>query len=430
VSEESMSACDYHQCAGSNAIDQPSLDKFRASRDEVDPTCQCAFEMWDCAYGSLDCLANIVLGNLYDCCEESLDKSDMSSSSLRASCECFIKPGCEEEEDGEKCKLFAEVCCGKDDLECQCNYNTKACELQLASGGNETNVTASYCTDAEVTCCDGKNHVVGCLCDLWDPWCNSYPNADVDGSTSCYHAGSYCCTGNGYFHCSCDLITYAKSSLGFEDADGWQELECASASRVESGNSTEVSSLGGIYNQTGGDDWLDATGWMSDLDHCEWFGISCDGEGYVTKVELSNNNLVGKFPAGSIASFYKLQVLDLSNNNLSGVIAGEDVSAYVSWNETNEDWNYGEGSDTTIFFNLRELVRVDLSRNKLSGEVDILFAPALEHANFSHNNFTSIDSFKVRDCSCPCCNTVFSHLFCCAHVSNSRSLMVPSLLVM
>ena len=138
---------------------------------------------------------------------------------------------------------------------------------------------------------------------------------------------------------------------------------------------------------------------MSDLHHCEWFGISCDGEGYVTKVELSNNKLVGKFPADSIASFYKLQVLDLSNNNLSGAVAGEYEWAYLSWNETSEEWDQGPGPDTSTFFNLRDLTHVDLSRNKLSGEVDILFAPALEYVNFSHNNFTSIDSFKVSELS-------------------------------
>ena len=37
---------------------------------------------------------------------------------------------------------------------------------------------------------------------------------------------------------------------------------------------------------------------------------------------------------------------------------------------------------------------MDLSQNNLSGEVDVLFAPALEYVNFSHNNFTSINSFK------------------------------------
>ena len=72
-------------------------------------------------------------------------------------------------------------------------------------------------------------------------------------------------------------------------------------------------------------------------------------------------------------------------------------------------WTYGEKlvndddeliesielrTDTSLFLNLRELMHVDLSQNNLSGEVDVLFTPALEHSNFSHNNFTSINSFK------------------------------------
>ena len=180
------------------------------------------------------------------------------------------------------------------------------------------------------------------------------------------------------------------------DPYDWLEYHCAEAGQIEPNNTTEVSSLGSIYSETGGDNWFDNSGWMSDLDHCEWFGISCDGEGYVTKVELSNNNLVGKFPSDSIASFYKLQELDLSNNNLSGAVAGENEEAYASWSETEGAWVKGPGPDTSTFFNLRDLTHVDLSRNKLSGEVDILFSPALEYVNFSHNNFTSIDSFKVR----------------------------------
>ena len=50
--------------------------------------------------------------------------------------------------------------------------------------------------------------------------------------------------------------------------------------------------------------------------------------------------------------------------------------------------------DSTVFFSLRELTRVDLSQNNLSGEADILFAPAVQYVNFSHNNFTSLNSFK------------------------------------
>jgi hypothetical protein len=97
VSDELKWTCNYHQCTSRYAT-QPIIEVlFAPTRDEVEPTCRCAFELWDCAYGSLDCKNSFASGNLHDCCEESLDKSDMSSSSLHASCECFIKPGCEEE---------------------------------------------------------------------------------------------------------------------------------------------------------------------------------------------------------------------------------------------------------------------------------------------------------------------------------------------
>jgi len=55
-----------------------------------------------------------------------------------------------------------------------------------------------------------------------------------------------------------------------------------------------------------------------------------------------------------------------------------------------EDWV----TDASLFFNLRDLAHVDLSQNNLRGEVDVLFAPALQYVNFSHNNLTSINSFK------------------------------------
>ena len=51
--------------------------------------------------------------------------------------------------------------------------------------------------------------------------------------------------------------------------------------------------------------------------------------------------------------------------------------------------------DASEFFELRALTQVDLSRNKLVGEVDVLFAPALLQVNFSHNDFTSVNSYKT-----------------------------------
>jgi len=130
---------------------------------------------------------------------------------------------------------------------------------------------------------------------------------------------------------------------------------------------------------------------MSEEDRCNWFGITCDEEGYVIEINLPNNNLTGTFPADSLSSLYKLQRLLLNNNALHGIMARIfDKNA-----DYDDDTNYEEWvTDASLFFNLRDLTYVDLSQNNLSGEVDVLFAPALQYTNFSHNNFTSINSFK------------------------------------
>ena len=51
-------------------------------------------------------------------------------------------------------------------------------------------------------------------------------------------------------------------------------------------------------------------------------------------------------------------------------------------------------SGTTLFFRFQELTHIYLSQNNPGGEVDVLFAPAPVHANFSHNYFSSINKYR------------------------------------
>ena len=189
-------------------------------------------------------------------------------------------------------------------------------------------------------------------------------------------------------HCSCDLYTHAVETLGY-DGNDIAGMSCDKASSIVPDCTMELESLKTVYNETGGEYWLNNTGWMTLPDHCDWHGVMCDEEKeYVIELHLPNNNLTGGFPSNQLFKLYKLKRLDLRDNNLWGSMAGTSLSAEY----------YGEDeiivNDTALFFHLHDLAHVDLSQNNLSGEVDVLFAPALEHANFSHNNFTSINSFK------------------------------------
>ena len=129
-----------------------------------------------------------------------------------------------------------------------------------------------------------------------------------------------------------------------------------------------------FYNATGGQNWASSTGWLSDPNHCNWIGIECNDQGDVTAIELRNNSIAGEFPAAPLSALHKLEQLDLAYNGLSGTLA-----------------------DPPILRKLMQLAKVDLSQNKLDGDVDVHFAPALESLILSDNNFSAFVGFHYPD---------------------------------
>ena len=391
TSNDLQAACSLVLCVASSDTNYDLNDYLALSRSDIEPKCGCGFELWDCEFGSKRCESDtdVALMNTKKCCARKMN--DLTLTTQAASCDCLIKPGCEDG-DSANCYNFAEYCCDENDQQCKCEYKTKACRLALESDIEEVSAMAfEYCGDgiygggAQDACCVEDNYNKGlCTCDFWEPLCTDFPNAEV--STICQQtctnlgpcdiASDTCCNGD---HCKCDLFTHAVEKLDYEDTYDYTVTSCAAASNIAPDNEVESQSLQTIYNGTGGEYWHNNTGWTTEQDHCDWFGIKCDEEGYVIEINLPNNNITGNFPANSLSSFYKLQRLVLNNNELHGATA-----------VTNE-WGT---TDTSIFFNLRDMTHVDLSQNNLSGGVDVLFAPALQYVNFSHNNFTSINSFK------------------------------------
>ena len=49
-----------------------------------------------------------------------------------------------------------------------------------------------------------------------------------------------------------------------------------------------------IYNSMGGDSWTRSDGWMEGTDYCGWYGVTCDDDGNVIRLQLYWNGLTGK----------------------------------------------------------------------------------------------------------------------------------------
>lgn len=100
--------------------------------------------------------------------------------------------------------------------------------------------------------------------------------------------------------------------------------------------------LEALYLSTDGDNWKEASGWLSEQSVCSWFGVTCVA-GSVSKLELAENRLNGPFPE-NLSGLSNIITLDLHGNGLSGQIPA------------------GLGD-------LQNLVRLDLSFNKLNGNI-------------------------------------------------------------
>jgi hypothetical protein len=74
-----------------------------------------------------------------------------------------------------------------------------------------------------------------------------------------------------------------------------------------------------LYASLKGQGWTSTSLWLSDNVVCEWHGVSCNEDGKVSLIDLSNNNLQGTL-GSSIGLLYNLKILDLSDNWIGGPI--------------------------------------------------------------------------------------------------------------
>jgi Leucine-rich repeat (LRR) protein len=86
---------------------------------------------------------------------------------------------------------------------------------------------------------------------------------------------------------------------------------------------TETSALTDLYSATAGSSWTDNTGWETDSDINNWYGISAGcGSAEVTAIQLATNNLAGTIP-DSIRQLTHLTILSVSHNAITGTFVSK-----------------------------------------------------------------------------------------------------------
>ena len=84
-------------------------------------------------------------------------------------------------------------------------------------------------------------------------------------------------------------------------------------------NTNDSLTLVDLYNNTGGVNWYNTSGWLQSAPLNSWYGVLLDTNGRVSSLNLSFNNLVDTLPF-SLGNLKNLSTLNLYYNNLTGNI--------------------------------------------------------------------------------------------------------------
>ena len=68
---------------------------------------------------------------------------------------------------------------------------------------------------------------------------------------------------------------------------------------AETSSEADREALVALYNATGSPGWYRSKNWLSDAPIGEWHGVTTDGSGRVTHLDLEGNQLSGEIPPGT-----------------------------------------------------------------------------------------------------------------------------------
>jgi len=219
-----------------------------------------------------------------------------------------------------------------------------------------------------------NNNFYGCIPDDYLSLCGNVtmtlynnPCLSHNGSDDQFCSGLAC-----YFinNTSCHCTNNVQDGDETDTDCGGSCAECVSCNDVP-----DLQALLDLYNNAGGTNWTDQTGWdtyaqSGDCDICDWFGVTCDPvTSRVMRLDLENNNLIGSL-SPSLGTLTSLTNLSLHNNSISGDIPAS-ITSLTSLTYLNLRSNELTGSIPTDIGSLTELTILSLGENELSGSIPI-----------------------------------------------------------
>ena len=136
---------------------------------------------------------------------------------------------------------------------------------------------------------------------------------------------------------------------------------------AQNGAASDRAALETLYDATGGASWTDRTNWKTTAPLGEWYGVTTDGAGRVTRLHLNDNGLVGSLPP-ALGNLLNLESLDFSLNAIAGPIPSE-LGNLVNLDRLNLYGNALTGPIPARLGNLARLRWLFLRGNAVTGPI-------------------------------------------------------------
>lgn len=139
----------------------------------------------------------------------------------------------------------------------------------------------------------------------------------------------------------------------------------------------DLDALIALYNATDGANWFNRSGWLTDPDVENWYGITTDGTPpsptrRVKEIRLGSNNLLGTLPT-EIGNMIGLDIFWVMNNSISGTIP-TTVGNLVNLRDIRLHDNPISGEIPASMGNLVNLEILGFGDMELEGEIPSTFA--------------------------------------------------------
>ncbi len=132
--------------------------------------------------------------------------------------------------------------------------------------------------------------------------------------------------------------------------------------------STDREVLARLHETMGGSRWLETANWLTDAPLREWHGVDTDGQGRVTRLDLTHNGLAGPIPA-DIAALEKLTELILVGIDTRGAALPPELGELANLTTLALAGINASGPIPPSLGKLARLKVLNLADNELSGPI-------------------------------------------------------------